>query len=101
MDRLNDGPVTFVPDIAVELNLEDYETDYLPNKFLDYQKAGWDTVWLIYTANEEENKSGKVEIYQLQEESGLQPAQVLNQSDTLVSEGILEGFTMAVQELFV
>ncbi len=101
--KLDGPPGAFVeiPDLAVEVYSVNDEPGELKAKLADYQQAGWQSIWVIYPPlSAPRYKAATVDIYHLQEESGLNPAQSLTQSDTLLGEGLLDGFKIGVAELF-
>ena len=95
------GAIKALPDLAVEIYSPNDRPGDLSEKLQDYQQAGWNLVWVIYPPSATpRKKAGTVDIYRLQEETRLQPATSLDQTATLVGEGILEGFTLPVKALF-
>ena len=95
------GAFKVIPDLAVEVYSPNDRLGELLEKLQDYQQAGWNIVWVIYppTATPRK-KAGTVALYWLQEESAIEPAQTLDQTDTLLGEGVLEGFRLSVVDLF-
>ncbi len=95
------GAVGFAPDLAVEIYSPNDRPGERRDKLEQYQQAGWELVWVIYPILSSPNyKAGTVDIYRLQTETGLNPAETLNQGAILSGEGLTEGFKMAVSDLF-
>ncbi len=93
--------VLFTPELAVEIYSPNDKPGELKEKLQDYQQAGWGVVWVIYPPSASpKRKAGTVELYRLQDETGLQPAAILKQPEILLGEGMLEGFSITVTALF-
>ncbi|MEO0595981.1 MAG: Uma2 family endonuclease [Chloroflexota bacterium] len=76
------------PDLAVEvLSPSDQPAD-VSVKLNHYQKSGT-TIWLI------DPEAKRVEIYRPQ-----QTVVILGESDTLKAEGLLDGFTLSIKDIF-
>ncbi len=95
------GAITDIPDLAIEVYSPNDEPGELRRKLEDYQRAGWNLVWVIYPPQSSpKRKAGTVEIYRLQSETRLKPALSLGQKATLLGEEMLEGFNTPVASLF-
>lgn len=93
------GAIRVIPDLAVEVySPNDRPGEYI-EKFRDYQKAGWNLIWLVYPPKSApKRKAGKVEIYHLQQ--SLEPVKTLAVGDILDGETTIPGFNLAVADLF-
>jgi len=96
---IDKSAVIAIPDLAVEVYSINHRPGDYADKFEDYQKAGWDLVWLIYSPNSSpKKKANKVEVYRLRQ--SLQPLRVLTLGDKLDGQEVVPGFIMPVADLF-
>ncbi len=101
LNQLGVGAATFPPDLAVEVISPEDEPADLAKKLDEYQKAGWNLIWVIYPPNAPAKKDQTtVRVYHLQDSN--QPSQVLKlaNNNVLTGEGSLATFSINLSELF-
>lgn len=84
------GFLEVVPDLVVEIMSPDDRWQAMRDKLADYFSIGVERVWVV------EPQNRKVLVF-----SSTTAVEELDEDDTLRGEGVLEGFAMAVGDLFV
>ncbi len=101
VSSLDDGAIKVAPELAIEVYSPQDEPGELRKKLEDYQLAGWNLVWVVFPITAKpKREAATIEIYRLQAETRLQPAQILTINDTLLGEESLSGFSTTVAALF-